>query len=123
MFVLYEVQRVDLERKQVGQLFGLFAESNDGQLVFQFGMLVCQYVARSDQIIDAFAFVCDFDRTEEDELLIRRKFQAFAGSHLVMRLEQVDVQRIGDADDLVPCGQRALAGFFLQPMATCDEAQ
>ena len=31
-----------------------------------------------------------------------------------MRLEQVAVQRIGDEDDLVPCGQRALAGFFLQ---------
>ena len=42
VFVAHKVQRIDLERQQVGQLLRLFAENDDTELRFQFGVFFCQ---------------------------------------------------------------------------------
>ena len=42
VFVAHKVQRIDLERQQVGQLLRLFAENDDTELRFQFGVFFRQ---------------------------------------------------------------------------------
>ena len=120
-FVADVIQRIDLERYERFQLFGILAVDHDTQFVLQFRVLLGQKLAGFDEVVDAFPLVRNLGGTEKDELLVGRESRLDAGFLLVSWSEQVDVDGIRDMDDGMAGEQCTLTGSFFQPLATGNE--
>ena len=95
----------------------LLAENDDAELFFQFGMLFRQQFARFYQIVDSFPLIRYLYRAEQSELGILRQFTSAARFLLVVRLEQVGIDGIGNTGNRVSGEQGAFLCQAFQPVA------